>query len=166
MSVQWTDLGVVLLVPCLVGGLLVAGCASGAPPRPASTTPPSPAAESHEWVVPAEAKAVQNPVPTSPQALNRGQALFQRHCSACHGAGGRGDGPVSGYWKELPKDLGDPARQDRLTDGEMFWKLSRGHRQGADVIMPAFSERIPKADDRWRLVLYVRTLRAGASPKP
>jgi hypothetical protein len=49
-----------------------------------------------------------------------------------------------------------------LTDGEIFWKLSKGHRQGADVIMPAFSERLPSADDRWKIVLFVRTLRMGA----
>jgi mono/diheme cytochrome c family protein len=167
MSVQWTDLGLVLLVPCLACGLLTVGCASGGQAaRPPSEPRTTPAAEGHEWVVPAEASALQNPVPSSPQALNRGQSLFQRHCSPCHGAGGRGDGPVAGYWKELPKDLGDPARQDRLSDGEIFWKLSKGHRQGADVIMPAFSERLPSSEDRWRIVLYVRTLRAGASPEP
>jgi mono/diheme cytochrome c family protein len=115
--------------------------------------------------VPEEAKAVPNPVPSSPQAVNRGQTLFQRHCTPCHGPKGRGDGPVSSYWKELPKDLGDPARQDRLTDGEIFWKLSKGHRQGADVIMPAFAERLPSAEDRWKIVLFVRTLRA-ATAKP
>jgi hypothetical protein len=28
------------------------------------------------------------------------------------------------------------------------------------VIMPAFEAEIPKADDRWKLVLYIRSLRA------
>lgn len=157
---------------CLAGfaALWLIGCASSAPPPKAPAAPRSspiaaPAA-GDSWTVPDDAKSVQNPVPSSPQALNRGEALFQRHCTPCHGAKGRGDGPVSGYWKELPKDLGDPARQDRLTDGEIFWKLSKGHRQGADVIMPAFSERVPSAEDRWKVVLFVRTLRAATPPKP
>lgn len=162
MSLWRTHLRVVLGVLCLASGVLVPGCSSGAPPRPPRAPSPASAAEpQHEWTVPDDAKALRNPVPSSPQALNRGRTLFQRHCSPCHGAKGRGDGPVSGYWKELPKDLGDPARQDRLTDGEIFWKLSKGHRQGADVIMPAFSERLPSVEDRWKLVLFVRTLRAA-----
>ena len=66
----------------------------------------------------------------------------------------------------LDETNSDSARQDRLTDGEIFWKLSKGHRQGADVIMPAFSERVPSAEDRWKIVLFVRTLRAQTAPKP
>jgi hypothetical protein len=62
----------------------------------------------------------------------------------------------------MPKDLGEESRQDRLSDGEIFWKLSQGHRQGADVVMPSFAERIPSSEDRWKLVLFVRTLRADA----
>jgi mono/diheme cytochrome c family protein len=169
MSVPRTNSRAILLVSWLVGGvsLLFMSCTSSAPPPKAPAAPSSPpAAQGDEWAVPDEAKSVQNPVPSSPQALNRGETLFHRHCTPCHGARGRGDGPVSGYWKEVPKDLGDPARQDRLTDGEIFWKVSKGHRQGADVIMPAFSERVPSADDRWKVVLFVRTLRAQAAPKP
>ena len=169
MSVPRTNLRAVLLVSCLAPcvSLVLMSCTSSAPPPKAPAAPrPSPAAQTDDWAVPAEAKSVQNPVPSSPQALNRGESLFHRHCGPCHGPRGRGDGPVSGYWKELPKDLGDPSRQDRLTDGEIFWKVSKGHRQGAEVIMPAFSERLPSAGDRWKIVLFVRTLRAQAAPKP
>ena len=111
--------------------------------------------------MPDEMKAAKNPVPASTDNLKKGETLFKRYCIPCHGPAGRGDGPIAHYWKELPKNLSDPMRQDRLSDGEMFWKLSRGHRQGAEVIMPAFAERIPKAEDRWKLVLFVRTLRQG-----
>jgi mono/diheme cytochrome c family protein len=169
MSVPRTIIRAVLLVSRLVPGvsLVSMSCTSSAPPPKApAASRPSPAAQADDWAVPDEAKSVQNPVPPSPQALNRGESLFHRHCTPCHGSRGRGDGPVSGYWKELPKDLGDSARQDRLTDGEIFWKVSKGHRQGADVIMPAFSERVPSSEDRWKIVLFVRTLRAQAPPKP
>jgi mono/diheme cytochrome c family protein len=170
MSVPRTNLRAVRRAWCLVASLSLAaiGCSSStssAPPKAPAAPSPSPAAGGDVWDVPAEARSVQNPVPSSPQALNRGESLFHRHCGPCHGPRGRGDGPVSGYWKELPKDLGEPARQDRLSDGEIFWKVSKGHRQGAEVIMPAFSERIPSAEDRWKIVLFVRTLRAESAIK-
>lgn len=141
--------------------LLLALATEGPQPSAPTATPGS-----KGWEVPEEVKSAKNPMEPSPENLKKGETLFKRYCTPCHGQAGRGDGPVAHYWTQLPKDLSDPARQERLTDGEMFWKLSRGHRQGADVIMPAFSERIPKAEDRWRLVLYVRTLRSSPPPKP
>jgi mono/diheme cytochrome c family protein len=160
---MWTR---ALVVHLFVGGLAALAGAARAegPPAPASPSPsPTPGAKS--WEVPEEVKVAKNPVPASPENIKKGQTMFKRFCTPCHGPAGKGDGPVAHYWTQLPKDLSDPARQDRLTDGEIFWKLSRGHRQGADVIMPAFSERIPSAEERWKLVLYVRTLRAGPPPK-
>lgn len=38
-------------------------------------------------------------------AEDAGQALFLRHCAACHGAGGQGDGPLSASLNPQPKDL-------------------------------------------------------------
>jgi mono/diheme cytochrome c family protein len=43
------------------------------------------------------------PVPTP--AIADGADLFQRHCAECHGAGGRGDGRLSGVLPVLPADL-------------------------------------------------------------
>jgi mono/diheme cytochrome c family protein len=34
-----------------------------------------------------------------------GAQLYQRFCSACHGAGGHGDGPVAGSFRTLIPDL-------------------------------------------------------------
>jgi mono/diheme cytochrome c family protein len=154
---MWTNF---LLPPLLA--LATEGPPTSPPPSPSGA--PSPTPEPKGWEVPEEVKAAKNPMEATPDNLKKGEGLFKRYCTPCHGPAGKGDGPVAHYWTQLPKDLSDPARQERLSDGEMFWKLSRGHRQGAEVIMPAFSERIPKADDRWRLVLYVRTLRSGGPP--
>jgi len=34
-----------------------------------------------------------------------GKAMFKDYCAACHGAGGRGDGPAAGVLKTAPPDL-------------------------------------------------------------
>jgi mono/diheme cytochrome c family protein len=110
-----------------------------------------------DWPVPPEEAARVNPLTATPQNLKKGGVLFERYCTACHGVSGRGDGPMAQQWSRLPKDLTHPERQARLTDGEIFWKASAGHRQGQDEIMPGVGYKL-SADDRWRLVLYVRTL--------
>ena len=117
-------------------------------------------AASDDWVAPAAERARINPVPDSPEALAKGRALFERHCTACHGKKGKGDGPAS----TEARDLTDPAVQARLTDGEIFWKIGTGRQKDDEMAMPAFSRQIG-AKDRWKLVRYVRAL-AEPSPTP
>jgi mono/diheme cytochrome c family protein len=110
-----------------------------------------------DWPVPPEESARVNPLKPTGENLRRGERLFNNYCMPCHGAEGRGDGPLAHQWPRLPKDLTHPDRQARLTDGEIFWKISAGHRQGADEIMPGMAYKL-NADERWRLVLWVRNL--------
>jgi mono/diheme cytochrome c family protein len=122
----------------------------------------SPASASDEWAAPATERARANPVPESPEALARGRALFERHCTACHGPEGRGDGPAS----TEARDLTDPAVEARLTDGEVFWKIGTGRKKDGERTMPAFARQI-KTEDRWKLVRYVRSLAGpAATPSP
>jgi len=144
-------------------GPAAAGCASSSspPPRVAATPPPAEHTTTGsapvDWPVPPEEAARVNPLPANPDNVRKGERLFNRYCTACHGVGGRGDGPLAQQWSRLPKDLTHPDRQSRLSDGEIFWKISAGHREGADEIMPGVGYKL-NADERWRLVLYVRSL--------
>jgi mono/diheme cytochrome c family protein len=131
------------------------------PNPPAASPRPSPeSSAAGPWEPPPEDKARPNPVAPSPEAFRRGRFLYNKYCTACHGPEGRGDGPASAYWAHMPKDLTDPDRQNRLTDGEIFWKITNGHRSGGDVIMPGFRNSMPSDEDRWKVVLYVRSLGA------
>ena len=38
-------------------------------------------------------------------AVNDGAQLFRNHCATCHGAAGRGDGPMSAALRKPPADL-------------------------------------------------------------
>jgi mono/diheme cytochrome c family protein len=113
-----------------------------------------------DWVVPAGEKARPNPVPASPAALTKGRALYQRHCASCHGDKGKGDGNAARFGVKAAEDLTDAARQKSFTDGEAFWKISTGRKLGADVVMPGFADTISSDEDRWKLVLFVRSLAA------
>ena len=156
----------VLLGSALVVGL--GGCASSgsATTRPVAAPSAAPvSAGEHtttgsapiDWPVPPEEAAKVNPLKPSSDNVHKGSVLFNRYCTACHGTSGRGDGPMAEHWSRLPKDLTHPDRQARMTDGEIFWKLSVGHRNNGEEIMPALGYKL-SADERWRLVLYVRSL--------
>jgi len=117
-----------------------------------------------KWIAPAEEAARPNPVPASPEALKRGRSVYQQHCATCHGDKGKGDGPYARMHarrSKPPRDLTVPETQSRLSDGEIFWKISHGLRQVDRIIMPSFETDIRSVDDRWKVVLYVRALGMG-----
>ena len=122
-----------------------------------------PAAD-QEWVAPPEERARTNPVPASPEALQKGRFLYRKNCQRCHGDKGKGDGASGRYGIKPPEDLTSVAKQAKLTDGEIFWKVTTGLKDGADVIMPAYAREIPSAEDRWKVVMFVRTLSTPPSP--
>jgi mono/diheme cytochrome c family protein len=113
------------------------------------------------WVTPKEQRERANPVPASDDAHKRGRLLYQRHCAMCHGDKGKGDGPAARLHtersKRAPKDLTDAKIQASMTDGEIFWKVTTGFKENAQIIMPTFGEEIPREEDRWKLVHYVRS---------
>lgn len=117
-----------------------------------------------KWTAPESAKARVNPVESSPAVLLRGHALYQKHCASCHGDKGKGDGPAERFSDDPATDLTDRAVQDRLTDGEILWKVSTGRRQGGDVVMPGIARKVPSEEDRWKLVRFVRSLAPPTAP--
>ena len=116
------------------------------------------------WVAPKEARQRANPVANADEVQKRGRMLYQRHCAMCHGDRGKGDGPAARLHaersKRAPQDLTDAKVQAAMTDGEIFWKLGAGFKEDGQIIMPSFTEEIPKDEDRWKLVHYVRALGA------
>ena len=94
-----------------------------------------------------------NPVPADDASIARGAELFQIHCTACHGTGGKGDGPVAPFLQnKKPVDLTGPIAT-ALNDGAIFLTVSNGTPGG----MPALNENLT-VRERWDVVNYVRTL--------
>ena len=141
-----------LFIPTLV--------VAATPPRNKHAEPKSAAEPDLE--IPASARDRKNPIVASDENLGAGRLLWQAHCETCHGASGRGDGPNArlhearkGY---APRNLTDPDVQENLTDGELFWRVSRGIIEGDNVIMPAYQNKVPSETARWEIVLFVRYL--------
>jgi mono/diheme cytochrome c family protein len=111
-----------------------------------------PQPEGGVWEVPAEAKAVPNPVEATPEALAAGADLFKKHCVMCHGETGKGDGPATKFMKPAPPDLTAPGTKARMTDGEIFYKITNGKRP-----MPPMNRKLSETE-RWQVVHHVKTL--------
>ena len=105
------------------------------------------------WVVPdKDAKAV-NQVKSTPASIAAGKALWDTHCSSCHGKKGLGDGSKAAQLKTQPADLtvGPPQTQ---SDGSVYYKIAEGRGD-----MPSFKKKLPDAEDIWSLVVFFRTLK-------
>ena len=104
------------------------------------------------WIVPEAAKQVANPLKPSQIDLPTSRKLYLDKCAECHGDTGKGDGPQGRMYDPQPKDLTDAAHMNAVSDGELFYKISEGHRP-----MPAFGKRLTD-EQRWQLVLFLRSL--------
>ena len=106
-----------------------------------------------------EARALTNPVAATPDSVAVGAELYTRHCAACHGPTGRGDGPLAAAtaaYGVRPSNLTDGTWQHGGSDGEIFIAISDGI--GPDFAMDAFRGRLGEPDI-WNLVNYLKRLR-------
>ena len=123
------------------------------PPRrmpPADSVPVTGKAREYSF---ADAAELANPIAGTPERIESGNQLFQINCKHCHGAEGRGDGPVGLYFEPTPQ----PMQGERVTeraDGEIYWILSNG-----SANMPSFGKLLT-SEERWELILFIRDLQA------
>ncbi|AJY38942.1 c-type cytochrome [Burkholderia humptydooensis] len=99
------------------------------------------------------------PEPFSVASAVRGARLYAAHCAACHGADGRGDGPLARTLERWPPTVVGPLLGRRV-DGELFWRVVAGMRdaRGAPT-MPGFAGRLSD-DDVWAVLDYLNVLAA------
>ena len=111
------------------------------------------AADDHKpWPVPAEAKARKNPVEATEASVREGSKSYRQLCLICHGERGDGNGPWRDRMATDPSDFTDAKRMSAMTDGELFWRMSKGR-----GLMPGFEKQMNERQ-RWNLVNYLRTL--------
>ena len=123
-------------------------------------TPPQGGAQpdfsKNTWELPADADKTKNPIATSAESVAKGKELYlardKGNCGFCHGDTGSGN-ESNTRLRRKPADISNKERMDSMTDGEVFWKISKG----ILGIMPA-GERKLSEEERWHVVNYVRTL--------
>ncbi len=94
-------------------------------------------------------RTLVNPIGKSPESLARGRQMYEIHCLVCHGAQGRGDGPVGRKFVPQPMELNLDYVQLQ-PDGQLFYTISHG-----SIAMPFYRQAIA-AEDRWHLVNFIK----------
>jgi mono/diheme cytochrome c family protein len=101
---------------------------------------------------------LRNPLPATAENIERGRQLYAITCEPCHGADGRGDGPVKFLLRVPPIDLtGESATG--MSDGYIYGTIRDG-----SVIMPPYADAL-SINERWEVVLFVRSLQGKLAAK-
>ena len=91
------------------------------------------------------------------ESIAKGKELYldraKGNCIFCHGETGAGNEANLGKLRRKPADLSNKERMTAMTDGELWWKISKG----ITGIMPAGEKRMTE-EERWNVVNYIRTL--------
>ncbi|KVD68544.1 c-type cytochrome [Burkholderia ubonensis] len=114
------------------------------------------------WLAPATPTSFQrNPAPFSVASVVHGARLYDRHCATCHGADGRGEGPLAASLAHWPPTFAGTLLARRL-DGELAWRVRHGMRDahGAES-MPGFGATLGPRDT-WAVLDYLKALAAGS----
>jgi mono/diheme cytochrome c family protein len=91
-----------------------------------------------------------NPLRPTPQTLEEGKGLYQTYCMVCHGAEGKGDGPIAG--KIPPPPSYKSARVIAFPPGRIFHVVTLGSGK-----MQSYASQL-STNERWKVVTYVTTV--------
>lgn len=127
--------------------------------RPVAGTIPRGFGTLHYTATPEDAlragRELRNPFSSEPDAqLDRGRTMYATYCQPCHGLSGIGDGLVVQRGFPAPPSL-LTEKAKKMEDGTMFHIITYGQ-----VNMPSLASQM-QALDRWRAILYVRSLQAA-----
>lgn len=107
-----------------------------------------------EWVVPADQKAMANPLEYNLSNIKKGKDLYYQNCKSCHGDPGKNN-----YLPLVPHPADITSEQmHKNSEGDLFYKITNG-RGG----MPQFKTTISE-DDRWRIVNYIMNFNPEREP--
>ncbi len=109
--------------------------------------------EKKTWDIPDKYKSMKSTVDASDDGmLKLGKMTYAKHCKACHGNFGQGDGPKARSI-DTPMDDFTSAEFKAEKDGVIYYQSFVGRDD-----MPNFEKKITDEEERWALVAYLRTL--------
>jgi len=124
---------------------------------PAPAKKPEQDFSKNTWELPENADKTPNPVSATAESVAKGKELYlertKGNCVFCHGENGAGNEANLAKLRRKPADISNKERMTAMTDGELFWKISKG----ITGIMPAGEKRMTE-EERWHVVNYIRTL--------
>ena len=109
-----------------------------------------------------EDAAKKNPIAPTSEGLAEARKLYGYDCAMCHGKDGDGKGDLAADMKLELRDWRDPSSIEKMSDGEIFFVISKGRGKMVGGEGDRSSEKV-----RWNLVNLVRSFgKKGAGEKP
>ncbi len=125
---------------------------AGLPQEKRGKKEPAPQAPPAEFKIPPEEAKRPNPVKPEPSSIAEGGRLFTTQCAMCHGKEGDGKGDLAQDMQLKLRDYRDPAALKDVTDGELFYILTKGKGE-----MPGQGDRMSEKQC-WHLINFIRSL--------
>ena len=99
-----------------------------------------------------------NPLPASPENIERGKTLYQKEakptaCKMCHGVRGNGNGSLAQRLVPAPRNFTCEETMNPLPDGQLFWVIKNGSKGTA---MPAHEFTLSDKDI-WQIIYYLKS---------
>jgi cytochrome c553 len=94
------------------------------------------------------AATVKSPYVVDEALLAQGEVVYKRYCAHCHGAEGKGDGPVSEKFLGIANLTGGQLKE--VSEGHIFHVISMGKGR-----MLSHASQVSK-EDRWKIAHYVK----------
>lgn len=89
------------------------------------------------------------------QNIEKGKSLFIKHCAACHGLDGSGNGEAGAHLTPPPADLREALKNSIISDEYLMWTIREGG-QNVHTEMPAFeTEGTLDAEDAKEIISYL-----------
>ncbi|RZT41708.1 c-type cytochrome [Cupriavidus agavae] len=102
----------------------------------------------------------RSPTRFSVETIATGARIYAAACAACHGADGRGEGPLSAQLSSWPPTFASPLL-GRRAEGELFWHIAAGMLdKNGEKTMPGFAGELDDAQT-WAVIDYLKALAAG-----
>ena len=101
------------------------------------------------WIAPEEAKKMKNPIKPTKASIQKGKEIYEKKCALCHGVKGDGKGLSSEGLNPKPANFKE--HHGKMTDGEHFWKITKG--KGP---MPSYEKDLT-VEERWHVINYINT---------
>jgi mono/diheme cytochrome c family protein len=110
----------------------------------------------------AEARAMRNPLPDSPEVLEKGKALYHGRgtCFNCHGKNGAGDGVAAMGLDPAPRNFRHHGFWRHRTEGEIFWVIKNG---SSGTGMVGFGAVLTD-EEIWSIMQYERSFAGDHGP--
>ena len=105
------------------------------------------------WEVPAKYEKMENPYADDASLVKVGKMLYSKHCKSCHGNKGAYDGPKAKQLETWCTSFAEGEFQAQ-SDGVLFYKSFIGRDE-----MPNFEKKIPDDEDKWAVIMFIRTLK-------